>query len=138
MEKIVAKINVGRKRLIWFTHLDQSPPLRENRVRDQAETGKEPRHELEQRNAIYWLALHGSLKLLSLLSCTTQDHLPKAAPASVGWDLPHQYKSMKHLTDLSTGRSYGGVSSTEVPFFHMILDYLKLTKQRNKQKKLLT
>ena len=69
----ITKINLGKR---VYTYSPQSQSIMEEvRARTQAGTWRQALKQRPWRSAVYWLALHG---LLGLLSYRTQDHLPRA------------------------------------------------------------
>lgn len=78
--------------------------------------------ELKQRpwrTAAPWLALR---TLISLLSCTTQNHLPRVALSTLGWTLPQQSLTKKALHSLMEV-----IPQLRLPF-QVPLDGVELTK----------
>jgi hypothetical protein len=86
------------------------------------------RQELKQRqwrHTDYWLVPHA---LLSLLSYTTQKHLPtQMAPPTVCWDLTHLPFIKRIPKDLPTGQSDRGKIGTVVPSSLLTLAHVELT-----------
>ena len=73
-------------------------------------------HEQRQkpwRDAVYWLAPHS---LLSLLSCRTQDHLPRGGPTHSELGSPTSTIDQENTpADLPPGQSYGDIFSVKIP-----------------------
>lgn len=61
-----------------------------------------------QRSAIYWLAHHG---LLSLLSYKPKTSSPRMAPPTVGWALPYQSLTRKYPVVIEAFLNQGSILS---------------------------
>lgn len=81
----MTKSSLGREGPIWLTHPDNSPLLRETRAETQAGSEADTMEE-------------GSTGLFTLLSYTTQDHLPRDGTAHSGQGPPMSVNNEENVT----------------------------------------
>jgi hypothetical protein len=117
------KSNLGRKGLIQLTLPDHSPSLEEVKDRNSSRAGTQRQGQVQRpwRDAVYWLASHG---LLHLLSYRTQDYQTEDGTTHHDPGSPTLISSWeKHLR----AGSQGGIFLTDAPPSLVTLACVKLT-----------
>lgn len=104
---------------VWLTCPSYSQSLREVKARTQQER-QEP-----WRKAVYWLAFHG---LLSLLSYTIHDHLPRCGTTHSVQSLSPQLLTKRTPHRLAYMQSDRDNSSVEIPLSQMYLGLCQVDK----------